>query len=65
MSVDCSYDGPQILTGPKPEWHYRSTRDLAKEHIPFLSGDGPQRTPIRIKVSVYFLNLSLVKQCHT
>ncbi|CAF4226740.1 unnamed protein product, partial [Rotaria magnacalcarata] len=41
---------PQIVTQPKAEWHYRSMKDLAKKHIPYLSGDGPQRTPIRIKV---------------
>jgi hypothetical protein len=51
ISIDCSYDKPTILTPPKSEWHYRSKRDLAKEHIPFLPGDGPQRTPIRLKVS--------------
>ncbi|CAF3194852.1 unnamed protein product [Rotaria socialis] len=41
---------PLIVTQPKAEWHYRSMKDLAKKHIPYLSGDGPQRTPIRIKV---------------
>ncbi len=51
MSVDCSYNQPEILTPPKAEWHYRNKRDLAKGHIPFLSGDGPQRTPIRVMVS--------------
>lgn len=56
MSVDCSYEEPTIITPPKPEWHYRSTRDLAKKHIPFISGDGPQRTPIRIKVNILFFS---------
>ncbi len=52
MSIDCSFEEPTILTPPKSEWHYRSTRDLAKKHIPLLAGEGPQRTPIVIKVSV-------------
>ncbi len=51
MSIDYSYQEPIILTQTKPEWHYRSMKDLAKKHIPFLSGVGPQRTPIRIKVN--------------
>lgn len=54
MSVDCSYEAPTILTPPKRQWHYRSTRDLAKKHIPFVSGDGPQRTPIRVKVNIFY-----------
>ncbi|CAF3569920.1 unnamed protein product [Rotaria sp. Silwood1] len=44
------YDEPKVLTEPKTDWHYRSIKDLAKKHIPFLPGDGPQRTPIRITV---------------
>jgi hypothetical protein len=63
MSVDCSYEQPTILTAPKSEWHYRNKRDLAKGHIPFLSGDGPQRTPIRLKVSFSY-EFVTVKQCH-
>lgn len=51
MSIDDTYDPPEIITQPKEEWHYRSIKDLAKKHIPFISGDGPQRTPIRIKVN--------------
>lgn len=41
---------PEIVIQPKTEWHYRNIRDLANKHIPLLSGDGPQRTPIRIRV---------------
>ncbi|CAF1190340.1 unnamed protein product [Adineta ricciae] len=41
---------PMIITQPKPEWHYRSVKDLAKQHLPFLAGNGPQRTPIRVSV---------------
>lgn len=51
METDFLYDFPSILTQPKAEWHYRSIKDLAKHHIPLLSGDGPQRTPIRVQVS--------------
>jgi hypothetical protein len=51
ISVNYLYDEPIIITHPKREWHYRSIKDLAKKHIPFISGDGPQRTPIRLKVS--------------
>ncbi len=50
MSIDYLYEKPMIMTQPKTQWHYRSIKDLAKKHIPFLSGNGPQRTPIRIKV---------------
>lgn len=45
---------PEIVIQPKTEWHYRNIRDLANKHIPLLSGDGPQRTPIRIRVCVYY-----------
>ncbi|CAF4656537.1 unnamed protein product [Rotaria sp. Silwood1] len=51
MLLSHLYDAPKLLTEPKLDWHYRSIKDLAKKHIPFLSGDGPQRTPIRITVS--------------
>ncbi|CAF0767293.1 unnamed protein product [Rotaria sordida] len=50
MAINYPYEAPQIITQPKSDWHYRSMKDLAKKHIPFLSGEGPQRTPIRIKV---------------
>lgn len=51
MSIDYLYEEPKIITQPKSEWHYRSIKDLAKKHIPFVSGDGPQRTPVRVRVS--------------
>jgi hypothetical protein len=51
MSIDYLYEEPKIVTQPKSEWHYRSIKDLAKKHIPFVSGDGPQRTPVRVRVS--------------
>lgn len=44
------FQAPVILTQPKSEWHYRNIRDLANKHIPLLSGEGPQRTPIRIQI---------------
>jgi hypothetical protein len=51
MLEDIQYEAPEIIIQPKLEWHYRSMKDLEKKHIPFLSGDGPQRTPIRVRVS--------------
>ena len=45
-------DPPEVLTQPKPEWHYRSLKDLQKKHLPYLAGIGPQRTPIRVTVSL-------------
>jgi len=50
-SIGYLYEQPMITTQPKRKWHYRSIKDLAKKHIPFLSGVGSQRTPIRLKVS--------------
>lgn len=50
MSSHALLEPPRILIQPKTEWHYRNLRDLANKHIPLLSGDGPQRTPIRIHV---------------
>jgi len=50
MSVDYTYSPPTIIIQPKSEWHYRNMRDLASKHIPLLSGNGPQRTPIRLSV---------------
>jgi len=50
ISIYYLYKEPMIMIEPKADWHYRSIKDLAKKHIPFLSGDGPQRTPIRLKV---------------
>ncbi|CAF3367793.1 unnamed protein product [Rotaria sp. Silwood2] len=44
------YEPVKIITQPKTQWHYRSIKDLAKNHIPLLSGDGPQRTPMRVTV---------------
>jgi len=51
MSVDDTYEPPEVITQPKREWHYRSIKDLAKNHLPYVAGNGPQRTPIRVKVS--------------
>lgn len=51
MSIDDAYESPEVITQPKEEWHYRSIKDLAKNHLPYLAGIGPQRTPIRVKVS--------------
>ena len=52
MSIDETCEEPIFLTQPKQIWHYRSMKDLAKKHIPLVSGEGPQRTPIRIQVSI-------------
>ena len=49
-------EAPEILIQPKSEWHYRNIRDLANKHIPLLSGEGPQRTPIRIQVRFFFID---------
>ncbi len=51
MSIDNAFEPPVIQTQPKCEWHYRSIKDLAKNHLPYLAGNGPQRTPIRVQVS--------------
>ncbi|CAF3645022.1 unnamed protein product [Rotaria sordida] len=47
-SIQC--EAPNILNKPKKDWHYRNMRDLAKNRIPLLAGDGPQRSLIRVKV---------------
>ncbi|CAF3318875.1 unnamed protein product [Rotaria sp. Silwood2] len=49
--IDYRYKPVMIIIPPKTQWHYRSIKDLAKNHIPLLSGDGPQRTPIRVTQS--------------
>lgn len=51
MSLGDYYEPPVIVTQPKNEWHYRSIKDLAKNHLPYLAGNGPQRTPVRVAVS--------------
>lgn len=43
-------DEPEIITQPHAEWHYRNMKEFEKKKLPFLPGEGPQRTPIRIKV---------------
>jgi hypothetical protein len=48
------YDAPEILIQPKSEWHYRNIKDLGKKRMPLLAGQGPQRTPIQVKVKHYF-----------
>ena len=55
---------PEILIEPKTEWHYRNMKDLAIQHIPLLSGVGPQRTPIRVSVSSSFLPSILMWKLH-
>ncbi|CAF0844256.1 unnamed protein product [Adineta steineri] len=50
MSVDDPRLPPEILKQPKPDWHYRSIKDLASNHLPYLAGEGPQRTPVRVTV---------------
>ncbi|CAF4456897.1 unnamed protein product [Rotaria sp. Silwood2] len=61
MLLSHLYDAPKLLTESKLDWHYRSIKDLAKKYIPFLSGDGPQRTPIRITVPNEYSQLMYVK----
>jgi hypothetical protein len=53
------YDAPEILTQPKKEWHYRNMKDLGKNRIPLLAGDGPQRTLIRVKVKYCFYSMKI------
>lgn len=50
VSFEAQFKPPKVVTEPKREWHYRSIKDLAKNHLPYLSGIGPQRTPIRVTV---------------
>lgn len=50
ISFEAQFKPPKVVTEPKREWHYRSIKDLAKNHLPYLSGIGPQRTPIRVTV---------------
>jgi len=49
-SIETNISPPLVVTQPKREWHYRSLKDLAKNHLPYLSGIGPQRTPVRVTV---------------
>lgn len=42
---------PEISIQPKSEVHARNMKELGKQEIPFLPGEGPQRTPIQVKVS--------------
>ena len=49
-SIDISLPEPIIKIQPKSQWHYRSIKDLLKKHIPLVSGEGPQRTPIQVQV---------------
>jgi len=51
MSIENACEPPEIIIQPKSEWHYRSAKDLANNHLPLLAGNGPQRTPIRVKVN--------------
>jgi len=53
-SPQFSYAQPEIIIQPKEEWHLRYMRDVGTREMSFLSGDGSQRTPIRVKVSYYF-----------
>jgi len=48
-----SYAEPEIIIQPKEEWHRRYMRDVGKRKMPLLSGDGPQRTSIPVKVSYF------------
>ncbi|CAF0963291.1 unnamed protein product [Adineta steineri] len=43
-------EAPSIRIQPNSDWHYRSIKDLASNHAPCLAGEGPQRTPIQVKV---------------
>jgi hypothetical protein len=52
MSIHYAHEPPEILIQPKSEWHYRSVKDLANQHLPLLPGNGRQRTPIRVTVNI-------------
>ena len=64
MSHEFTLQAPRIVIQPKTEWHYRNLKDLAMNHIPLLSGNGPQRTPIRVTVSSSFFALLIQKENH-
>ena len=53
-TTQLQYDAPEIVIQPKEEWHYQNMKDLAKNRLPLLADDGPQRTPIRVKVNHCF-----------
>ncbi len=42
---------PIVTTEPKDEWHSRTIKELKNHKNPLLSGEGPQRTPIRVEVT--------------
>ncbi len=46
---------PIVTTEPKDEWHSRTIKELKDHKNPLLSGEGPQRTPIRVAVT-YFIH---------
>jgi len=52
--IHFQYEAPPILIQPKQKLRYRNMKDLGKKRIPLLSGDGPQRVLVRVKVN-YFL----------
>ena len=60
MSTDFICEPPRIITQPKEIWHYRNIKELAKKHHPLLAGEGPQRTPIRVTVSVESFSWTLL-----
>ncbi len=51
MMLQFPYPKPDVIIQPKEEWHRRYMKDVGRRKMPLLSGDGPQRTPIRVKVS--------------
>ena len=50
VSITPQLGAPKIAIQPKSKVHPRNMKELGKKEIPFLPGDGPQRTPIKIKV---------------
>ncbi len=54
MMLQFPYPKPDVIIQPKEEWHRRYMKDVGTRVMPLLSGDGSQRTPIRVKVSYCF-----------
>jgi hypothetical protein len=50
MGPPISYEQPEIVNELKKEYHLRYMRDVGTPQMPLLAGDGPQRTPIQVKV---------------
>jgi len=50
-SLTICLDPPKLITEPKDKWHPRTIEELKVRKNPLLSGEGRQRTPIRVEVT--------------